>query len=74
MCIPNPCPFIYRGDMNCDGIVNFADISPFIVALSGQAGYQAAYPNCNWYNADCSGDGVVNFADINPFVALLSGG
>ena len=62
-----------RGDLNCDGVVNFLDINPFVLALTGQAAYQAQYPNCNWLNADANGDGVVNFADINPFVALLSG-
>ena len=63
----------YTGDLNCDGVVNFADINPFIVALSGQVGYEAAFPHCNWLNGDTNGDGVVNFADINPFIALLSG-
>ena len=59
------------GDMNCDGVISFADINPFVLALTGQAAYQAAFPNCNWLNADCNHDGVVDFADINPFVALL---
>ena len=62
------------GDMNCDSVVNFVDINPFVLALTGQASYEAAYPACYWLNADCNGDGNVNFADINPFVALLSGG
>ncbi len=61
------------GDMNCDGVVNFADIDPFVLALSSPAGYQAAFPTCNIMNGDCNGDGVVNFADIDPFVALLGG-
>ena len=60
------------GDLNCDGAVNFGDVNPFVLALGGQAGYQAAFPNCNWLNADCNGDGIVDFADINPFVALLT--
>ena len=62
-----------HGELNCDGVVNFADINPFVLALSGQAAYQTVFPNCTWYNADCNDDGTVNFADINPFVALLSG-
>ena len=61
------------GDMNCDGAVNFGDIDPFVTALSGQAAYEAQYPNCNWLNADCNSDGTVNFGDIDPFVALLGG-
>ena len=61
------------GDLNCDGMVNFGDINPFVLALTGPAAYQSAFPGCRWLNADCNGDGVVNFADINPFVALLAG-
>ena len=61
------------GDLNCDGLVNFADINPFVAALTGQAAYQAQFPNCDYFNADCNDDGVVSFADINPFVALMAG-
>jgi len=60
------------GDTNCDGVVNFDDIDPFVVALGGQAAYDAAYPGCVWLNADCDGDGAVTFDDIDPFVAILS--
>ena len=63
----------FYGDMNCDGVANFADINPFVLALSSQADYETAYPYCQWLNADCNGDGIVDFADINSFVALLSG-
>ncbi len=59
------------GDLNCDGVVNFDDIDPFVIALTGQAGYEAAYPDCRWLNADCNGDGLVNFDDIDAFVALV---
>lgn len=61
------------GDMNCDGAVNFDDIDPFVLALGGEYGYHAAYPNCDWLNGDCNADGTVDFEDIDPFVALLSG-
>ncbi len=60
------------GDLNCDGLVTFDDINPFVLALSSPAGYQAAFPNCNILNGDCNGDGLVDFDDINAFVALLS--
>jgi hypothetical protein len=60
------------GDVNCDGVVNFADINPFVLALSNPAAWQAAYPGCPVLNGDINGDGVVSFADINPFVMLLS--
>jgi len=63
-------PFV-RGDLNCDGAVDFDDINPFVLALSGEEGYSAQYPTCIWLNADCDEDGDVDFDDINPFVTLL---
>jgi len=68
-------PLVARvpGDMNCDGAVDFDDINPFVLALTGFDAYYAAYPDCNWYHADCDGDCAVDFYDINVFVALLSG-
>jgi hypothetical protein len=68
VCTPPPL----AGDMNCDGFVNYADINPFVLALSSATAYQSRYAGCNWINADCNLDGVVNYADINAFVALLS--
>lgn len=62
------------GDLNCDGEVTFADIDPFVLALSGPSAYYSQYPDCNWLSADCNGDGSVAFDDIDPFVALLGGG
>lgn len=59
--------------MNCDGEVDFADVNPFVTALSNVAGYYADYPECNWRNDDVDGDGAVTFDDINPFVDCLSG-
>jgi agmatine deiminase len=61
------------GDVNCDGVVSFGDINPFVQLLSDPANWQAAYPRCPLLNGDINGDGLVNFGDINPFVALLSG-
>lgn len=40
------------GDMNCDGLVNIADVNAFQAALLGRAYYESLYPNCNWLNAD----------------------
>ncbi len=59
------------GDLDCDGAVTFADIDPFVVALSGQAAYEAQFPDCAWLNADCNGDGAVDFDDIDAFVGLI---
>lgn len=70
-----PVQELHRGDMNCDGMLNFGDINPFVLALSGQIPYETAYPDCHWLNADCNGDGLVNFADISAFIecALVGG-
>jgi hypothetical protein len=63
------------GDVNCDGSVSFDDIQPFVLALVGQANYEAQYPGCRWLNGDIDRDGRVTFDDIGPFVAcLVSGG
>ncbi len=59
------------GDLNCDGVVTFLDINPFVLALSDPAGYAQQYPDCHITNGDLNGDGQVTFADINPFVALF---
>jgi len=64
-------PTICHGDMNCDGRVTFADIDPFVAALSGESAWNVSHPNCPWLNADCNGNGTVNFADIDPFVAVI---
>jgi RHS repeat-associated protein len=60
------------GDLNCDGVVDFADIDAFVLAISDPAAYAAAFPDCNIVLGDANGDGLVNFADINAFVTLLS--
>jgi hypothetical protein len=62
------------GDLNCDGAVDFDDISPFVTALVSQSTYETRYPACRWLNGDIDGDGDVNFDDINPFVKCLVGG
>jgi hypothetical protein len=61
-----PDPPILRGDANCDGVVNFGDINPFVAILTGGT-------PCRFDNADVNADGFVNFGDINPFVAVLVG-
>jgi hypothetical protein len=61
------------GDLNCDGVVSFADINPFVLALTNPAAYAAQFPSCNIMNGDINGDGSVGFGDINPFVNLLTG-
>ncbi len=63
-----------KGDVNCDGSVDFGDINPFVLALSNPTQYAATYPGCFIENGDINLDCITGFGDINPFVALLSGG
>jgi Tol biopolymer transport system component len=63
-----------RGDLNCDGVVNFDDIQAFVAALVGQQNYESQYPTCHWLNGDIDGDGRVTFDDIGPFVKCLVNG
>jgi hypothetical protein len=67
-----PSP-VTPGDLNCDGVVDFRDINPFVLLLTNPGAWQQAYPNCPMLNGDINGDGSVNFRDINPFVGLLTG-
>jgi hypothetical protein len=66
-------PPVLLGDMNCDGVLNFGDINPFVLALTNPAAYAAAFPGCDINHADINGDGYVDFGDINPFVGLMIG-
>ena len=62
-----------KGDLNCDGVINFGDINPFVLILTSVSEWQAHYPGCDSSHGDLNCDGSINFFDINPFVAVLSG-
>ena len=65
-------PELCAGDLNCDGIVDFDDIDPFVAALGCQGGDPNCWdPNCPWLNGDTNDDGSVDFDDIDPFVARI---
>ena len=67
---PNGCPPLgCPGDMNCDGLISYADIDPFVEAFAGESAWP--YADCPWLNADLNGDGEVTYADIDPFVSSL---
>ena len=51
-----------KGDVNLSGMVDFADIGPFIAVLQGGM-FQA--------EADCDCSTIVDFADIPAFIAIL---
>lgn len=67
--IPDP------GDMNADGLVTNADITPFVLGLTDLQAYAQAYPG---YDpnllGDFTGDGLLTNADISGMVAALTGG
>ena len=58
---------ICRGDTNCDGKIEFADINSFVDAI-----VKDIYCDGTGANADMNGNGSVGFEDINPFVDLLT--
>jgi hypothetical protein len=63
------------GDLNCDGVINFGDINPFVQYLSNFAAWQAAYAGCDPRNGDINCDGTYggsSFHDINPFVTIMT--
>lgn len=66
------CPTFLIGDTNCDGAANLFDIDPFVLALTDQAAYEAAWPDCDIRTADADCNGEVNLFDIDPFVACLT--
>ena len=54
---------VLLGDANCDGTVNFLDITPFIALItSGDPKPEA----------DIDGNGIIDFLDITPFIAILT--
>lgn len=69
--LPTYCP----GDMNCDTLVTFADISLFIAAI--KTADPADWPFdpvggvCAYENGDFTGDGLVTFADLSGFIAAI---
>jgi hypothetical protein len=62
------------GDMNCDGVLNFDDIDPFVLALTSPNTYEQQYPQCDLWHGDVNGDCSDDYDDIDPFVWILSGG
>ncbi|HPF40319.1 MAG TPA: FG-GAP-like repeat-containing protein [Phycisphaerae bacterium] len=59
------------GDMNCDAVVDLADIAPFALALTDAAGYAGAYPACDINAADMDASGAIDGRDVAAFVVEL---
>ena len=65
MALPPEIEPVVLGDLDGNRIVNFLDISPFIMRLTTGT-FQA--------EADIDQNGQVNFLDISPFIMILVGG
>jgi hypothetical protein len=66
-----------RGDMNCDGVINWRDIDYLIAAQNDNlSAWMALFPppgpQCAMLAGDTSLDGHVNWRDIDPFIALMN--
>ena len=63
-------PVVCAGDMNCDSVVDYADIDLFVAALGCPGG--SGWPHtCPWLSADCDADDDVTYADIDAFVGRI---
>jgi hypothetical protein len=65
---------VLRGDMDCDGDVDFDDIDPFVLGLNNAAQYELDFGLPPEAKGDMDGDGDFDFDDIDGFVAALQGG
>ncbi|HPF40494.1 MAG TPA: FG-GAP-like repeat-containing protein [Phycisphaerae bacterium] len=61
------------GDMNCDGLVDSADIAPFVLAILDPSAYATQYADCSIRNGDIDEDTTVDVNDVQGFAALLVG-
>lgn len=65
-------PIAIPGDMNDDGVVDFNDVDPYVLALTDRNAYRQQYPNLDPdLSGDMDGNGRLDFDDIDGFVALL---
>jgi hypothetical protein len=60
-----------RGDVNCDGLINFFDIDPFLLALFDLPTYQTTYCGGDICAADIDCSGAIDFFDIDPMLGCL---
>lgn len=59
------------GDLNCDGVLDVADVAPFVTALTDIDAYDAGFPSCTATHGDMNTDGALNAADVGAFVSAL---
>ncbi len=66
-----------RADCNNDESVDFDDVDPFVVALTGEENFDAAYPGLgksSRFHGDLDCDGYVDYDDVDPFVDRITEG
>ena len=63
---------VCRGDIDCNGAVNQADLGVFSTLLVNPNLYHTQHPDCPKLNADINIDGQVNNFDIGPFQTLIA--
>ena len=61
-----------KGDMDCDGQIDFDDIAGWVLGLTDPQGYQDSFAIPPEFKGDIDRDGDLDFDDIDDFVALLS--
>lgn len=61
----------HRGDVNCDGRIDGADVGAFVTAILSPADYLAMHPECEIQTADTNADSVVDSFDIESFLSLV---
>jgi len=60
------------GDMDGNGLVDFADVGPFVLALNDPAAYANRFGLAPADRGDLDTDGDLDFDDISAFAALLA--
>ncbi|MFV1965322.1 MAG: sulfatase-like hydrolase/transferase [Pirellulaceae bacterium] len=65
---------LLSGDMDFDGNVDFDDIDEYVLGLSDEVAYQAAFGPLPSINGDTDGDGDLDLDDIPGFVQILVDG
>lgn len=60
------------GDLNYDGMIDFDDMSGFVLGLNDPADYQWQFGRPAHLAGDMDGDGDLDFDDISGFVTALS--
>lgn len=63
---------VLRGDMDCDGDIDFDDIDDFVLGLNNASAYESIYGMAPAIKGDVDGDADHDFDDISGFVQLLA--